>query len=162
MEEIVDVEMQSAQKNHPSFSVLVPPTSGWPPIPTQNPLGPKSSLPKEPSKLRFSVQPESTISPTVAPELRTPQMSPEVNFAPSVPVPTFMVAPSIPAQGVPPTSGFSSPFIPKIDSKYTAGTQQLPTFAFASPIHSTVGNSESQGEAQSAIETTLPAYDITL
>jgi len=180
MGEIVDVGMQStpSQKNHPPFSILVPPTSGWPPIPahnvsvsptsgrlsipTQNFVGPKSSMPKEPSKLRFSVQPESTVSPALVPESRMIQMSPEVNFAPSASVPTFMVTPSIPAQGVLSTSGSHSASIPKIDLGSTVGAQQLPAFAFASPTRSTVDNSGVRGEVRSAVKTTLPVYDITL
>jgi len=177
MGEIVDVRMQStpSQKSHSPSSVLVPPTSGPPTpahnvsvsptsgrlsIPTQNSVGSKSSMPKEPSKLRFSVQPESTISRTLVPEFRMTQMSPEVTFAPSASVP-IMVTPSIPAQGVPPTSEVHSPFIPKIDSESTAGAQQLPAFAFASPTRSTVDKSGAQGEAQSAVKNTLPVYDIS-
>jgi len=164
MGETVDVGMQStsSQKNHSPFSILVPPTSGRLSIPTQNSVGPKSSMPKEPSKLRFSVQPESTVSPALVPESRMTQMSPEMNFAPSASVPTFMVTPSIPAQGVPPTSGSHSASIPKIDLRSTVGAQQLPAFAFASPTRSTVDNSGVRGEVRSAVKTTLPVYDITL
>ena len=176
IEEMVDVEMQSAlsEENHspfnvsvpltsgglpiPAHNVPVPPTSGWLSIPAQSSVGPKSSMPKEPSKLRFSVQPESTM---LVPELRVTQVSPEVNLVPSVPVSTLMVTPSIPAQVVPPTSTVRSAFIRKIDSKYTAGAQQLPTFAFASPVNSTISNSEVRGEAQSAVKATLPGFDIT-
>jgi len=162
MGETVDVGMQStsSQKNHSPFSIL--PTSGRLSIPTQNSVGPKSSMPKEPSKLRFSVQPESTVSPALVPESRMTQMSPEMNFAPSASVPTFMVTPSIPAQGVPPTSGSHSASIPKIDLRSTVGAQQLPAFAFASPTRSTVDNSGVRGEVRSAVKTTLPVYDITL
>ncbi|KAK0217715.1 hypothetical protein IW262DRAFT_1088202 [Armillaria fumosa] len=130
-------------------------------------VGRSSNAPKEPSKLRYSYQPEALNSPPPAPVL-APAVLPSANLAPvtfpfpaAMPPPTFSFpntpAPSPFSLTVTRTSGDSDPKAAAL----ALPVSSLPVFSFASPSSgpsSSSSDAEARGKAKAASTFELPTF----
>ncbi|KXN86569.1 E3 SUMO-protein ligase RanBP2 [Leucoagaricus sp. SymC.cos] len=183
-----DVEMQAPQISAKDKKEKLPPIKVPPmPAPSSQPsnstkslFGPKSSMPKEPSKLRFSVQPE----PGSTPPSPVPEPKAEIDEAPKPILSGFTFnlapAPAAPApiaekkETVPPTN-LSPAFTPQAnpaplstappksakDVVKSHSVSSLPTFTFTFPVPSTSGESRARDKAKTMSKTSLPTFDLT-
>ncbi|KAF7770500.1 hypothetical protein Agabi119p4_6474 [Agaricus bisporus var. burnettii] len=144
-------------------------------VPTKPNLGPKFNMPKEPSKLRFSVQPESTSTPpSPAPE---PKAELEVPKPVAQPIFTSNVAITVPpvsknraissiTNGVRASPQVVYPVATPTQKsvKDTARSQplaSLPSFTFTFPSSLSCGNVKVNETAKAFPLASLPTYDFT-
>ncbi|KAG7443596.1 uncharacterized protein BT62DRAFT_995877 [Guyanagaster necrorhizus] len=131
-------------------------------------IGRSSNVPKEPSKLRFSYQPETPGSPPPAPVLAAAVL-PSANTKPvhTFPFPTAIPAPTFSFPTTPSASSSSTvtPTFGVPDPKAAAlalSPSSLPSFSFASsspkPLSSESWDAEARGRAKAASTFELPAF----
>ena len=166
VEEIKDVEMSSGSSAKPSVTasytlpseVIEPgddksdkkratsPTSAFPGFPRNGLTQPKSSAPKAPSKLRFSIQPEKEDKEEIAP----------------APAPARVPTPLVPAPA--PKAAVESK--PKDARAFVAAMREdeLPKYTFALPMSSPGAGPSTLKARQAALAapvTSLPTFDFS-
>ncbi|KAF5362079.1 hypothetical protein D9756_002449 [Leucocoprinus leucothites] len=184
--EIESPQIAAKDKKEKLPPLRVPAMPAQPSASTKSLFGPKSSMPKEPSKLRFSMQAESTSTPpSPVPEPKAnlqetpkpamsgftfnlsaaPSAAPEVEMKESTLTTNSFSAFTPPLAPTPAHTLISTPtstVVPK-SAKDAARSQpltSLPTFTFTFPVPFISGGSKARDEAKTTPKESLPTFDL--
>lgn len=154
-----------------------PTSSTSPTSPVRNPFGLKSSAPKAPSKLRYSIQVEGESDKGEEDDKMSSNPAPSfASFMPPAPSTSFSPSPVASVSPSPPVNGIASTSQPRRGGRKTEAEikasviamaiSELPSFTFTSPTSSPgagpgPSSQKSRDAAKAAALSSLPSYDFS-